>query len=283
MKVGLVLEGGSMRALYSSGILDTMMDYNITIDGIIGVSAGALFGPNFFSNQKGRALRYNKRFCRNWRFISMASFLFTGNIVNKQFAYYDMTYIHDPFDEETFKNNKKDFYVTVTNIETAQAEYLKFVDVKEGLELLRASAALPFFSNIVEIVGNKYLDGGISDSVPLKKCKELGYDKIIVILTQPKSYKKGPFKKYMMNAVKIKYHRYPRFVELMENRYIEYNKNIEYVNDLESQGDVFVFRPNKVLDIGTIERNPDHIQEIYDLGVEDANVRMSELIEYLEK
>ena len=283
MKVGLVLEGGSMRALYSSGVLDTMMDYNITIDGIIGVSAGALFGPNYFSNQKGRALRYNMRFCRNWRFISIASFLFTGNIVNKQFAYYDMTYIHDPFDEETFKNNKKDFYVTVTNIETAQAEYLKFVDIKEGLELLRASAALPFFSNIVEIDGNKYLDGGISDSVPLKKCKELGYDKIIVILTQPKSYKKGPFKKYMMNAVKIKYHRYPRLVELMENRYIEYNKNIEYVNDLESQGDVFVFRPNKVLDIGTIERNPDHIQEIYYLGVEDANVRMSELIEYLEK
>ena len=189
-KVGLVLEGGSMRAMFTMGVLDVFMDENIEVDGIIGVSAGALFGPNYYSKQRSRALRYNKRFCKDPRFISLWSFLITGNIVNRKFAFYDVTYKHDIFDDETFKKNNKGYYATVTNIETGKAEYLEMKDVYNNLEILRATSAIPVVSKIVEINGKKYLDGGIADSIPLLQAEKMGYDKIIVVLTRPLDYRK---------------------------------------------------------------------------------------------
>ena len=283
MKVGLVLEGGSLRALYSAGIMDVMLDHDIHIDGIIGVSAGALFGPNYFSKQKGRALRYNLRYCKDWRFISMASFLLTGDIVNKKFAYYDMTLKHDKFDEETFMNSNGSFYATATNIQTGKAEYLTFENIEKGLEVLRASAALPFFSSIVTIDNTPYLDGGISDPIPVKKMMELGYDKIIVILTQPKTYQKQQLEKFMLEVVKLKYRKYPEFIKQISTYHNDYNETLKWINELENNQDIFVFRPDVDLDIGTIERNPDRIQNIYHLGNKDGQKRISDLIEFLNK
>lgn len=283
MKVGLVLEGGSMRALYSAGIMDVMMDEDIKIDGIIGVSAGALFSPNYYSKQRGRALRYNQKYCKDWRFISIPSFLLTGNVVNKQFAFYDMTRIHDQFDNETFMKNNTGFWAVVTNVKTGQAEYLKIDNIVDELEVLRASSALPFFSKMVEVNGEYYLDGGISDSVPVLKAKELGFDKLIVVLTQPYDFRKQPFKSYMTKALELKYHKYPQLVRALNQRYLNYNQTVETIIDLENKGEMFVFRPNRILDIGTIERNPQHMQDIYDLGVEDANQQMKALKDYLAR
>jgi len=282
MKIGLVLEGGSMRALFSSGVLDTFLDEGLDFDGIIGVSAGALFAPNFYSKQKGRALRYNKRFCKDLRFISMPSFILTGNVVNKKFAYYDMSYIHDKFDNETFMKHNKGFWITVTNIETGKAEYLKTKNILEDLELLRATAALPFFSKIVDINGKKYLDGGIADSVPVLKCKELGFDRIVVILTQPINYKKQPLKDFMMKVMKVKYKKYPNFLNTLACRYEMYNQTIEEIVDMENKKEIFVIRPPQSLEVGTIERNPEILQAVYDLGVKEAKQVMDDLKRYLE-
>ena len=175
-KVGLVLEGGSLRGLYSAGVLDIMMDNDINIDCIVGTSAGALFGPNYFSNQRGRAIRYNKRFCKDRRNISMLSFILTGNVVNKNFAYYKITKELDIFDNETFMKSGKELYVTATNIESGKCEYFKINDVLEDMEKLRATSAIPIMTRPVKIDNKFYLDGGVSDSIPVKKCLEYVFE-----------------------------------------------------------------------------------------------------------
>lgn len=203
-KVGMVLEGGSMRGMFTAGVLDVMMENNINVDGIVGVSAGALIGVNYFSNQKGRVLRYNKKYCKDKRYISLTSLLTTGNLVNKEFTYYKVTKELDPFDNETFMNSKKDFYLAATNVETGKPEYFKIENVYEQLEEFRATSAIPLASEMIEINGKKYFDGGISDSIPIEKCIELGYSKIIVILTQPKKIYKTTNSKRKRKISKIK-------------------------------------------------------------------------------
>ena len=282
-KVGLVLEGGSMRGMFTAGVLDTFLDEGIEVDGIIGVSAGCLFGPNYYSKQKGRALRYNKRFCKNHKYMSIESLLLTGNIVNKQFAYYDVTTKYDIFDNDTFMKNNKGYYATVTNIETGEAEYLEIKNILKDMEILRASSAIPCFSKVVEVNGKKYLDGGIADSIPVQQCKDMGYDKIIVVLTRPIEYRKEALSDMFMKVIHARYKRYPQFIETMKNRYIKYNETVEKIIDMENQKEIFVIRPSSPITLGTIERNPDNLQAVYDLGVKDCKNVLKQLQDYLKK
>ncbi len=284
-KIGLVLEGGSMRGMFTAGVLDVFLDENIPVDGIIGVSAGALFGPNYFSKQKERVIRYNKRFCKDRRYMSFASLLLTGNLVNRQFAFYDVTYKYDIFDNDTFVQNNTGYYVTVTNVETGEPEYLELTSIareSNGLEILRASSALPFFSKLIEIDGKKYLDGGISDSIPVMKFKEMDYDKIIVILTRPLEYRKKPLSKAVLKLTQGVYKKYPNFIKTMETRYERYNQTIETILDMEAKGELFVIRPSEAINLKTIERNPNELQKVYDLGIKDCKQIIEDLKNYLQ-
>ena len=278
MSIGLVLEGGAMRGLYTAGVLDVFLDNNIKVDGIIGVSAGVLFGVNYLSKQKGRAIRYNKKFAKDKRYMGMRSFLTTGNIINRDFAYYEIPFKIDVFDEETFEKSNTDFWATVTNIETGEAEYLKLTNVFEQMELLRATSAMPIVSEIIEIDGKKYLDGGVSDSIPVEKCKSMGYDKIIVVLTRTIEYRK---KKASSTLAKIKYKEYPKLIETMENRYKKYNETVEKIIDMENKKEIFVIRPSKDLKIKRIEKDVDKLQAMYDLGVSDCKKQLEKLKEYI--
>lgn len=278
MSIGLVLEGGAMRGLYTSGILDVFLDNNIKVDGIIGVSAGVLFGVNYVSKQKGRSIRYNKKFARDKRYMGMRSFLTTGNIVNKDFAYYEIPTKLDIFDEETFEKSDTDFWATVTNIETGEAEYIKLEKPIDQMEVLRATSAMPLVSKIVEWNNKKYLDGGVSDSIPVEKCKSMGYDKIIVILTRTIEYRK---KKASSTLAKIKYKEYPKLIETMENRYKKYNETVEKIIDMENKKEIFVIRPSKDLKIKRIEKDVDKLQAMYDLGVSDCKKCLEEIKEYI--
>ena len=281
-KVGIVLEGGSMRGMFTAGVLDIFMDENIRLDGMIGVSAGALFAPNYFSKQRGRVIRYNKRFCKDRRYMSFWSFLLTGNIVNKNFAFYDVTNKLDVFDNETFLKNCTGYYVTVTNVETGKPEYLEVKDVVKELEKLRATSALPFVSKIVEVDGRKYLDGGISDSVPVLKARKMGFDKLIVVLTRPIEYRKKPMSDKLFKLMAAKYKKYPAFLETLKNRYKAYNETVEKIIELEEKGDIFVIRPSEPINLKTIERDADKLQAVYDLGMRDCKERLEELKRYLE-
>lgn len=281
-KVGLVLEGGSLRGLYSAGVLDIMMDNDINIDCIVGTSAGALFGPNYFSKQRGRAIRYNKRFCKDRRNISMLSFLLTGNVVNKNFAYYKITKELDIFDNETFMKSGKELYVTATNIENGNCEYFKIEDVLKDMEKLRATSAIPIMTRPVKIDNKYYLDGGVSDSIPVKKCLELGCDKVIIVLTQPDGFIKRKISDKKIRTIKFIFRKYPKLIERMLNRHNDYNECINYINKLEKDGKVFVIKPSKKLDIALIERNPDKLESIYQIGIKDMKKNIKNLKKYLK-
>ena len=279
MKTGLVLEGGALRALYSAGVLDVWMEEGIRVDALYGVSAGALFGANLFSGQKGRALRYNKRFLRDKRYMSMYSLLTTGDYVGKKFAYYDITTKYDIYDEAAFERSGGEFFATVTNVRTGKVEHLQVKNVLEDMEILRATSSLPFVTRLVEIGGEKYLDGGVADSIPVKACLARGFDKNIVILTRPADYRKEPMK---AGLVRLVYRRYPQFCRAMETRHEVYNAQAEEVNRLEKEGKIFVIRPACALELSGLEKDPEKLQAVYDRGVQDGRATLAALRAYLE-
>lgn len=280
MKVGLLLEGGAMRGMYTVGALDCLMKNNIKVDGIIGVSAGALFGINYKSKQPGRALRYNLKYCKKKNYMGFYSLITTGDIMNKKFCFDKLIHELDPIDYDTFKNSPEDFFAVVTNMETGKAEYIKVDDLtkQEQVEALRASGSMPFVSKPVEINGNKYLDGGTADSIPIDKIMELGYDKIIVILTRTAGYRK---EKGNTTLAKLKYKKYPNFIKTIEDRYLMYNEELDKISKLEKDNKIFVVRPSRKVNIKRIEKNSKIIQEMYDLGVEDMEKSIEKLKEYI--
>lgn len=279
MKVGLVLEGGAMRGMYTSGVLDVLMDNNIEIDCIIGASAGVLFCVNYFSKQKGRVIRYNKKYAKDKRYMGLHSLFTTGNIINKDFAYYEVPTKLDVFDQETFEKSGKDFYAVVTNIEEGVPEYIKIDDVFKKMEVLRATSAMPLVSKIVELDGKKYLDGAIADSIPIEKMKSMGYDKIIVILTRTEDYRKKSNEGKLMS---LGYRKYPKLVKLLKNRHNDYNDNLNKIIEMEKNGEIFVFRPSRSVKIKRIERDENKLQEMYDLGIEDGLSSIKKLKKYLK-
>lgn len=280
MKVGLVLEGGGMRGLYTAGILDCFIDDKIVVDTILGVSAGAVFGINYPSLQKGRTLRYNKKYLNDKRYMSFSSFIKTGNFVNKDFAYYEVPFKLDVFDEEAFEKSKVEFYAVMTNIETGEAEYSKIVNACKQIEELRASSSLPFLSKPVIINEKKYLDGGIGDSIPIDRALELGLDKIIVVKTRPRDYRK---KKTNTLIPKMFYHKYPLFVKKINDRYLRYNETLDKLYKLEKDNKIFIIEPSKTVNISRMEHDPLKLEEMYNLGINDYKNIKNDLINYLKK
>ena len=281
MKVGLVLEGGGMRALFTAGVLDALLDVKeLDIDGIVGVSAGALFGVNYVSGQKERAIRYNKKYARDKRYMGLYSWITTGNAVNEEFAFYEIPFKLDVFDQEKFKQSKIDFYVVMTNVESGKPEYVLIKDVFKQMEYLRATSALPFASKIIEINGKKYLDGGISDSIPIDYCESLGYDKIILVLTSPENTHKEDKLNFLYKLV---YRKYPNLVERLINMGKDYEIVLKKIKDLENENKIFVIRPPKVLKIGRLEKNEDKIQNVYDIGLNTGIKEKDNLLKYLNK
>ena len=280
MKAILVLEGGAMRGIYTAGVLDEFMKNNIEVDTTIGVSAGALFGVNYKSKQIGRCLKYNLDYLKDKNYMGYYSFLKTGNIMNKETCFHKILYESHPFDFKEFKKNKMNFYAVVTNVETGEAEYKKIEDAEKDIEYLRASASMPFVSKLVEVDGRKYLDGAIKDSVPVKWALNEGYDKIIIVETQPKEYRK---QKPKIGLLKWKYRKYPKFLNAFLNRYKIYNETKEYIEQLEKEKKVFVIRPSKTIPIKRLEKNKDIVLEMYELGKQDFKEKQKELQDYLNK
>ena len=276
MSIGLVLEGGGTRGMYTAGVLDVFLDNNIEADKVVGVSAGALFGVNFLSKQKGRALRYNKRFNSDKNYMGMLPLLKEGNIVSTKYAYEDVPQRLDPFDDETFMKSGVPFYAVCTNVSTGKAEYIEIKSVFKDMDILRASGSLPLVSKPVEIAGQKYLDGGIADSIPFKWMAAQGCDKLIVVLTRDISYRKTPSKGG--DVYKLKY---PEVARLMDSRHIRYNASLYDLAKWEAEGKAFVIRPSSPVEVGRMEGDPDKLQAAYDLGVKDAENILESLKEYI--
>lgn len=282
MKTCFVLEGGALRGLYTAGVLDYLYDKKLNIDSIIGVSAGALFGVNYFSNQPGRGLRYNLKYCNDKRYMSVRSLLLTGNIVNKNFAYYKVSNELDPFDNDTFKKNKKDYYAVVTNTSTGLPEYMKITSPLEQMEELRATSAMPLLSRMIKINGNRYLDGAVTDSIPVLKALEMGYDKVVVVLTQPLEYRKPEFSLKNMKRIMKRYKNHPNLVKALFNRADMYNNTLDKIIELEKDKKIFVIRPSESVEIDYIKKKKEDLQKAYDIGLKDMENYYKDLIKYLK-
>jgi len=281
-KIGLVMEGGSMRGMFTVGVTDVMMENGIRFDGAIGVSAGAAFGCNIKSGQAGRAIRYNKRFCNDKRFVGIGNFIKTGNIYNAKFCYKTIPNELDIFDRETFKKNPMEFYVVATDLEKGCEVYYKLENGDdEDIELIRASASMPLLSKIVSVDGTKLLDGGIADSIPLKGFEKLGYNTNVVILTQPKGFIKE--KNRHMKLIKFKYRKYPNFVGAVADRHMKYNAETLYVARREEAGAAFVIRPPEPLNISGIIRDPEELERVYQIGRKTMNEQLDELKAFMKK
>lgn len=282
MKIGMVLEGGAMRGMYTAGALDVMMENDILIDGIVGVSAGAVFGCNYKSKQIGRTIRYNKRFCKDKRYGSVWSFLKTGDLYEQDFCYRILPKELDIFDEKTYRDNPVKFYVTCTDVETGLPVYHECAKGDdEDLQWMLASASMPFVSKTIHIDGRQLLDGGISDSIPIQWMRTKGYEKNLVILTQPKGYIKKQPAGFML--LKQMLRKYPAIQKAMEVRHVKYNETIQSLQSLEKEGKVFIIQPSKRINVSKIESNPDKLQELYDLGREDALHKLNQIREFCIK
>lgn len=280
MKIGLVLEGGGMRGLYTAGVLDVMMEHQWMPDVVCGTSAGVTFGVNLLSQQKGRVLRYNCRYAGDRRYISLHSWLTTGNMINRDFAYDLLPHELDPFDEETFEQSKAAFYATITNMRTGQAEYVRITNTWQQMDVIRASASLPIICQPVEWQGEKYLDGGLVDNIPLDKCIELGCDKIIIVLTRPLEYVRND---HIAGVCRLCYPRYKALLRAIEQRNDRYNARLQQIRRLEQEGKVFVLRPSENISVGRLEKDVARLQALHQLGVADATRLWDNLAQYLSR
>lgn len=276
MKKGLVLEGGAMRGLFSAGVIDILMENNLLPDGVIGISAGAAFGCNIKSKQPGRVIRYNKKLAHDWRYASFRSLLTTGDYFGGEYAYHYMPRHLDYFDVETFNNNPMEFWAVCTNVGTGKAVYKRLMEVDNNcLEYIRASASMPIAARIVTVEGKKLLDGGIADSIPLRFFQEQGYDRNLVVLTQPANYVKEPNK--LMPLMRLWLRRHPRIIRALEQRHIMYNNQLEYVRQEEKKSNTLVLRPEAALTIGHLSHNPDDMQATYEHGRKVATKHLEEI------
>ncbi len=280
MKKGLVLEGGAMRGLFTAGVLDVMMDHDMEFDGAVGVSAGACFGCNYKSKQPGRAVTYNKDYCRDPRYCSVRSWILTGDLFGAKFCYEDIPDRLNPFDVRTYAENPMDFYAVATDAQTGKAVYHNCLKGDtEDLRWFRASASMPIASRAVEIDGKKYLDGGVADSVPLKFFQEIGYDRNVVVLTQPEGYVKSPQK--FPGLFRLVLSKYPAIAEGLIHRHISYSQTIEYIRKEEEKGTAFVIRPKESLGIGHVCHDPQELERVYQTGRRRCEELLSDLEAFL--
>ena len=259
-----------MRGLFTAGVLDVMMERGIKVDGIVGVSAGACFGCNYVSGQIGRALRYNMNMKDDPRYMGIRSLIRSGNLMDAEFAYHTLPDEIDPFDKKTCAQSTTEVHVVCTDVITGDPVYKRLtapVDY-EFMEWIRATSALPLVSHPVELEGRLLLDGGMSDSIPLKYFQKQGFEHNIVILTQPLGFTKKRTK--LMPLFRAFMKKYPAVIEVMNRRHIMYNAQLEYLAQENRAGRITLIAPDDTLPIGRTQQSGKRMQLVHRMGREAA-------------
>ena len=276
MNYGLVLEGGAMRGLFSAGVIDVLMEHDIGFDSIAGVSAGAAFGCNYKSKQPGRVIRYNMRYADDKRFCSVSSLIKTGDMFGAEFCYDTIPNKLDVFDKKTYDNNPVKFYAVCTDAETGEPVYTLLEKADDlSFRWIRASASMPLVSKPVLIEGRHYIDGGITDSIPLEFMMKSGCEKNIVVLTQTRDYSKE--KASMLPLMKLSLRKFPKTYEAIKRRHIMYNRTRDMIFEEERSGNALIICPEEKLPIGRIEHDPEVMKKAYEIGRKTAESRLEEL------
>lgn len=281
IEAGLVVEGGGMRGVYTAGVLDYFMEKNLYFDDCYGVSAGACHISSYVSKQIGRSIKVTLDYINDKRYCSVNSLIKTGDMFGVEMLYDLIPNKLELYDYDTFNKFKGNFYSVVTNCKTGKAEYIKIKDMKKDIIAVRASSSLPLLSRIVEINGKEYLDGGITDSIPIKKSIKDGHKKNVVILTRDKTYRKS--KPKFLSLLKFKYKKYPNLVKAIENRYKMYNETLDFIEEEKAKNKVFIIQPKLPVKISRIEKDKDKLKALYNQGYEDAKEIYEDLMKFLEE
>ena len=251
---GLILEGGGMRGVYTAGVLDAFLDAGIEFSSVYGVSAGSCHACSYLSKQRGRAFRVNVDYLDDPNYCGAKTFLKTGNVFGPEM---------------------------LTDVETGAARYLRVRDLRKQMWMIRSSSSLPLVSKTIVVKGHKLLDGGIADSIPIRKSIEDGNEKNVVILTRDHGYRKAPNK--LMPIMRLRYPKYKEFLHAMETRHVRYNETIDFLEEQEKEGKVFIIRPEAKVEVGRIEKDKAKLTVLYKQGLHDGEKAIEAMKEYLEK
>lgn len=281
-KVAMVLEGGSFRCQFTAGVLDVFMENGVEVSACYGVSAGALSGLNYKSRQIGRANRVNLAFCNDSRYMGAKSFATSGSVVGYDFLLNDIQDRLDPFDNDAFEKNPMSLYAVATDVVFGTPAYLPVENAVLDVDALRATTSLPLMTQPVEMGDAIYLDGGVADSVPVEHALEdAGFDRAIVVLTQDRTYKKGPYE--FLAAAHARYAAYPYLLEALENRHERYNEQREHIWEYERQGRALVIAPPQPVEVGHIEHDPAKLLALYIQGRQEGKRRLDEVRAFISK
>lgn len=282
MSMCIVCEGGAMRGNFTAGVLDVFMEERIRrADAIVGVSAGALCAANYCSHQIGRSVRVNTTYCADWRFLSMRSYMLTGDALGADFMFHRIQDEYDPYDYGAWEADQTEFYVVCSDLDTGQAAYERIEKLPEDVDLIRASASMPLVSRTVEQRGRRLLDGGTADSIPVQWALDRGFDKIVVILTQDRSYRKKPLA--IMGFVHRTYLNQDAFCEQMATRHTRYNICRDFCFDLEAEGRITLLTPDQPVTIKQMESDPAKVMALYNSGRAVARRNLASIGQYLQE
>ncbi len=278
--IGLVLEGGGMRGLYTCGVLEFFLEKNLFFNYIIGVSAGACNAVSYISKQKGRNKKVNIDYCRSWKYMSLRNLLLKGSFIGMDYIFDEIPTEHVKFDFNEFYKSNCNFLVGVTDCNTGKPIYLTKNDCNGRFDALRATSSLPLICPVIQYKGFQLLDGGISDSIPIKKSISDGNSKNIIILTRDKQYRKSPIK--YRNLIRFWYRKYPKLADALLNRYKAYNETLDYVDQLEEESKALVIRQSSGIKVGRLERKPEKLEKLFNQGYTDAENSYEKIVEFIK-
>lgn len=282
IKAALVLEGGALRGMYTSGVLDTFLKNNMEFECVAGVSAGALNAMSYISKQPGRSAKINLEYCDDPRYIGRKAFIKNKGIIGYDYLFGDISENKVPFDYKSFENTNQRFIIVTTNCEKAETEYLEKSNCNDLFKAAQASSSMPLASAMVEINNNHYLDGAVTTSIPVKWALEQGYEKVVVVLTRDRTYRKPMLSNKMKKLYKLAYHKYPKLIEKLNTMPERYNKLQEEIIDLEKEGKIFIIRPEKEVTVSRLEKDKEKLENLYKEGIAEEEKNLDALKEYLE-
>ncbi|MFX3625472.1 MAG: patatin family protein [Ectobacillus sp.] len=280
--IGLVLEGGGMRGLYTAGVLEYFMEKDMFFPYVIGVSAGACMAASYLSRQQGRNKRVNIELANDPRYLSFRNLLWKRQLFGMDFLFDEIPNKVIPFDFHTFLENGEQFVIGTTDCETGEAVYYnKHEHGNDILTIIRASSSLPFIAPLVEYDGRRLLDGALIDPIPIKKAQADGFQKNIVIMTKPIGYSKHS--NSLFAAAKLLYRRYPKIAELLQEQYVLYNNTISFLHAPHQKKRTYVIQPSIDMPVSRIERNTKRLVDLYELGYNDAHKHYESLQHWINE
>ena len=274
---GLVLEGGSMRPIFSCGVMDALLDNEVYFPYVIGVSAGITNGVSYVSRQKRRNYDIITKYRNDKRYFGLLNFAKDKSIFGLKFIFEDIPQRIVPFDFEAYKSSGTKVLVGVTNALTGEAEYLDGMMLDEKSTILKATCAQPVMFPPILVNGVPYYDGGIADSIPAKKAIDDGCDKLLIVETRPLGYKKGDKETKGEIAAKLVGKKYPKFAETLRRRASLYNEQLKYCDELERQGKAVILRPDADKIVKSLEDDTDKLVACYQHGYDLATKHMDEI------